>query len=101
MRSRYCAYVLDKAPYLLDTWHPDTRPASLDLDPQQRWLGLKILATTGGREQEQDGTVEFVARFKEAGRGYRLHETSRFVRTSAGWLYLDGTRGATDSSRKN
>lgn len=26
MRSRYSAYVLGDEPYLLATWHPDTRP---------------------------------------------------------------------------
>jgi SEC-C motif-containing protein len=29
MRSRYSAYVLKREDYLLATWHPSTRPASL------------------------------------------------------------------------
>src|SRR5690606_19595139 len=29
MRSRYSAYVLDELDYLLQTWHPDPRPATL------------------------------------------------------------------------
>ena len=32
MRSRYSAFALGLAPYLLRTWHPSTRPASLSLD---------------------------------------------------------------------
>ena len=30
MRSRYSAYVLGLIDYLLATWHPSTRPASID-----------------------------------------------------------------------
>ena len=45
MRSRYSAFVLDKLPYLLATWHPTTRPASLEPNsPGLKWLGLQIKA---------------------------------------------------------
>ena len=30
MRSRYSAFALGMADYLLDTWHPSTRPSELD-----------------------------------------------------------------------
>lgn len=100
MRSRYTAFVLGDERYLLETWHPDTRPGKLDLSGDRRWLGLKILATSGGGPEDTLGTVEFVARYKIAGRGYRLHEHSRFERTDGGWRYVDGERGATDSSRR-
>lgn len=33
MRSRYSAFTLGDVQYLRDTWHPDTRPATLTLDP--------------------------------------------------------------------
>ena len=35
MRSRYTAYTLALEPYLLATWHPDTRPAALNLNAEQ------------------------------------------------------------------
>lgn len=101
MRSRYTAYVLHRQDYLLKSWHPDTQPAGLALNKNQRWLGLKILACTGGSPDDREGIVEFVARFKLEGRGHRLHEISRFLRSEAGWQYLDGIRGATDSSLKD
>lgn len=100
MRSRYTAYVLGRNDYVLETWHPGTRPPDLDLDKNQNWLGLKVLSTDQGGEKDDEGMVEFVARFKIAGRGHRLHEISRFTRHSGRWLYLDGQRGATDSSLK-
>ncbi len=91
MRSRYTAYVLGAEPYLLNTWHPDTRPASLNLatDQASKWLGLSVkrCEATG----PDTALVEFVARYKVAGRAYRLHETSRFVRENGRWLYRDGT----------
>jgi SEC-C motif-containing protein len=90
MRSRYSAYVLGLEPYLLATWHPSTRPASLDLasDAATRWLGLEVR-----RHQVQDdahATVEFVARYRIGGRGHRLHEISRFIREDGRWLYING-----------
>jgi SEC-C motif-containing protein len=88
MRSRYSAYTLGLVPYLLDTWHPRTRPATLSLDPATKWLGLEVRAH---REvDETHATVEFVARCRDAGRATRLHETSRFVREGGRWLYVDG-----------
>src|SRR5699024_8297886 len=45
MRARYCAYVLQREDYLLDTWHPETRPMALHLAAQQpapTWLGLHV-----------------------------------------------------------
>ena len=33
MRSRYSAFVLERADYLLATWHASTRPAALEFEP--------------------------------------------------------------------
>lgn len=93
MRSRYSAYVLGDSAYLLATWHPNTRPASLDLDgePRPKWLGLEVKAHRAiGPEQ---ATVEFVARYKVNGRAFRMHETSRFTREAGHWYYVDGDVG--------
>ena len=90
MRSRYSAFVLCIEPYLLATWHASTRPKSLDLseEPQTRWLGLEIKRheNTG----DDNAIVEFMARYKIAGRAYRLHEISRFIRENGRWYYIDG-----------
>ena len=88
MRSRYTAFVLARADYLLTTWHNSTRPASLDLDAHTKWLGLEVRAhhVTGASAAE----VEFVARYRVAGRAVRLHERSRFVREDGRWFYVDG-----------
>jgi SEC-C motif-containing protein len=90
MRSRYSAYVIGDRDYLLLTWHPETRPATLHLTPEQKWLGLKVRNAAAGAPDDSNGSVEFVARYKVAGKGYRLHEKSRFVRLDERWVYLDG-----------
>ena len=52
MRSRYSAFVLCNEAYLLGTWHPRTRPASIAFEPSQKWLGLRILeARSSGANQ--------------------------------------------------
>ena len=89
MRSRYSAYVLKLEDYLLATWHPDTRPAELDLDADDtKWLGLDVKKHV--RQDDTHATVEFVARYRIAGKGHRLHELSRFVKQDGRWYYRDG-----------
>ena len=90
MRSRYSAFALQESSYLLESWHPQTRPSRVRLDPEQRWIGLSIKATEAGGESDSTGVVEFVARFKVAGKGHRLHERSRFEQIDGQWYYLDG-----------
>lgn len=87
MRSRYTAYVLGLRDYLLDTWHPSTRPAVIEVDPPSlRWLGLEVRRCVD--IDADHSTVEFIARSKLGGRAHRLHETSRFERVSDRWLYV-------------
>jgi SEC-C motif-containing protein len=90
MRSRYSAFAVGDVGYLLATWHPRTRPRGLDLDPQVRWTGLDVLATTGGSLLSAEGTVEFRAHYVRDGRAGSQHENSRFVRDDGAWRYLDG-----------
>ena len=88
MRSRYSAFVLERRDHLLTTWHASTRPQTLDFEPQARWLGLQVRSH---RVLDADhAEVEFVARYRVAGRAVRLHETSRFVREDGCWFYVDG-----------
>jgi SEC-C motif-containing protein len=92
MRSRYAAYVLELADYLLATWHPRTRPAGpFHFEHGLRWLGLEVKEhrSTGPDSAE----VGFVARSKLGGRAHRLQETSRFVREAGRWYYVDGDLG--------
>lgn len=91
MRSRYSAYVHKHEKYLLATWHPQTRPAMLNLATESvKWLGLTILATSKGSQEDNEGTVEFIARYKLGGRAHKIAEKSFFVRQDSRWFYVDG-----------
>ena len=84
MRSRYTAFVQMNEAYLRHSWHPETCPENLNLDANTKWLGLEIKHLNETREN----TVEFVARYKIAGKAFRLHEVSLFTQHHNRWVYL-------------
>ena len=88
MRSRFTAFALGNADYLVRTWHPTTRPRSLELDPDLRWFRLDILGRSKGGLLDTDGTVEFVAHYRSPDGGGEQHENSSFVRHNGAWHYL-------------
>lgn len=90
MRSRFTAFAIGDAAHLLRTWHPSTRPASLELDDDIRWLRLDILDVVRGGPFDVDGIVEFEAFHREDGERRSLRERSRFVREDRAWSYVDG-----------
>ena len=90
MRSRYTAYVLGRRDYLRQSWHVSTRPTTLLLSDEVRWLGLKITDVRQGTAGDVQGEVRFEAAFIEHGRCLRLHEQSRFMRVDGRWYYVDG-----------
>ena len=90
MRSRYTAYVIGDNKYLLATWHPSTKPSTLELPMDLKWQSLKIKSATKGQQGNTTGTVEFVAVSKAGGRAHRLCEDSRFVFEDGLWFYVDG-----------
>ena len=85
--------------YISGEQHPPTaealmrsRPTVLGLkdDTATKWIGLDIKSTCQGTELDDQGTVEFIARYKINGKAERLHETSRFKKEQGNWFYLDG-----------
>lgn len=89
MRSRYSAFVLERADYLRATWHASKRPSRVSFDAGVKWLGLEVRAHKVVDDSHAE--VEFVARLREpGGRAVRLHERSRFVREDGRWFYVDG-----------
>ena len=88
MRSRYSAYAVGDVSYLLRSWHPDTRPSDLSLDPELRWYRLDILNTTAGGLLEREGTVEFRAHYRTPDGPGDQHEISRFTKYDGAWVYV-------------
>lgn len=89
MRSRYSAYSLRDARYLLKTWHPTTRPRTLEFDPDLHWYRLDIVARSAGGMFDTQGTVEFRAHYRQSGLAGEQHENSSFVRENGEWLYVN------------
>jgi len=96
MRSRFSAFALRSTnprldDYLLSTWHPSTRPATLEPDDGTVWRKLQIVDRVAGGPDDQTGVVEFRASYRDAdGTAAVLHERSRFERADGRWVYLDG-----------
>ncbi len=91
MRSRFSAFAVGDSDYLLASWHPSTRPTTLELDDDQRWYRLDILATREGGPFDRAGVVEFEAFYRSPAGPGSQREISRFVREEGVWFYLDGT----------
>jgi SEC-C motif-containing protein len=96
MRSRYCAFVMKDADYLVKTWHPSCEPHAFRSDLEKsfagtEWLGLTIFAADDGKTPDE-GFVSFVAHFREHSKGSALIERSRFLKENGQWYYIDGTR---------
>lgn len=91
MRSRFTAFAVADEPYVLRSWHPDTAPLTVELDPEQRWYRLDIHQTRAGGLLDSEGFVEFSAYYRHPDGNGVLRESSRFVRDSGRWMYLDGS----------
>lgn len=95
MRSRYTAYVRGAIDYLIAT-HDATTRGSLDRAAIARWsrgtlwLGLEIVKTERGGEDDDTGIVEFVAYGSNGGKPFTQRERSRFRKVDGAWYYLDG-----------
>lgn len=89
MRSRYSAYVLQKADYLIQTTHISKRKLYdkseiLLWAKANTWLKLEILNTT-------ENQVEFKAYYlDEQLQGQVHHEKSTFKQENGIWYYVDG-----------
>lgn len=91
MRSRYSAFAVRDAGYLLRTWSARTRPATLHLDLEVRWTGLDVLGSTGGTAFHTEGTVDFRAHYRlagGAGEAGEQRENSAFGREDGRWVYV-------------
>ncbi len=95
MRARYSAHVHVDPKFLAATLHPDTRQED-DEETARRWaeesewLGLEVLATEAGGPDDEEGTVEFRARYRDKrGRLQTHHEVSAFAKAEGEWRFKD------------
>ena len=95
MRSRYSAYVLDIPQYIYRTWDETTRPTLLSLRGKkgegktEHYISLEVLSTTAGGMRDNEGTVEFIAKFIIEDEQFEHHENSSFSRIKNHWVYKE------------
>jgi SEC-C motif domain protein len=97
MRARYAAYVvknidfIDQTQIMLENETFDKEEAMKWADSSE-WIGLEIKKTHKGETNDNTGTVEFVAHYKDRNSGTELrhHETSLFHRKNDQWLFKEG-----------
>ena len=108
MRSRYSAFHEGNLNYLVATHHPTYRQDSERklLERSLRsshWLHLQILSTHRGQRKDKQGSVEFVAAYRDEADGNlgsssdrnlgssaasavcQLHERSEFIKENGQW----------------
>jgi SEC-C motif domain protein len=95
MRSRYSAYALQEIPYIHDTIHPDFREdwdeeGALKWSKSSVWNGLEIIQTKAGGPADDQGTVEFIARFSMEDDRLQHHELAAFEKVAGRWYFKDG-----------
>lgn len=94
MRSRYSAFARADVTYLQRTQTKPTR--DMGWEETERWarsvgwLGLSIVDTVKGTEADDDGVVEFIARYVDGDGITSLRERSTFVRRDGRWSYDEG-----------
>jgi SEC-C motif-containing protein len=96
MRARYCAHVKVEVDFLYASTHPDHRQgydhkSTRSWAEQSQWLGLEIVDTAQGGPEDEQGEVEFIARFRDKDGIHSHHERGQFVRHNGQWLFTDGT----------
>jgi SEC-C motif-containing protein len=95
MRSRFTAFCLKDADYLLASLHKeprakDSRKALLRSFGGTQWRSLKVIRCQQGICGQQSGEVEFAAFYLDGDTSGQLHERSRFVFEEGCWFYVDG-----------
>ena len=95
MRSRFSAYALGKADYLIAT-RPEAKRAEENREELIEYcksvscVSLKIVSRDKGGKGDDTGTVTFHASLQTQGRRSLHIETSTFARENGRWVYLDG-----------
>ena len=95
LRSRYSAHVKAEIDHIFDTTHPAkrgevTRDQIADWSKNSEWMGLEILEIRDGQAEDESGSIEFVARYREKGKQQEHREIAEFKKVDGRWLFYDG-----------
>jgi SEC-C motif domain protein len=95
MRARYSAYATANIDFIERTIHSNAR-ADFDRESarkwaeQSQWHGLEILNVTGGKEDDAEGIVEFIATYSQKDDRIEHHEVATFRKEAETWTFVDG-----------
>jgi len=91
MKSRYTAYAIGNAEYIVKTTHPDSPHFEKDLNEWKK--SIKEFGNSEFKKLEIiefiDGEKEAFVEFKAYIENYIMHEKSHFVKEEK-WFYIDG-----------
>ena len=95
MRARYAAYVGAQMDFIFETTHPDQRQnydheGTKEWAESSEWLGLEIVGTSKGGQEDNSGQVEFIARFREKEVLREHHENAQFQKDNGRWYFTEG-----------
>lgn len=97
MRARYSAYVMHDIDFIVSSCAHEKGENNIDTEETRRWseesewLGLKIINTEKGGENDTQGIVEFSAAYSRKGLKDVHKEKAEFVKENGRWLYKTGT----------
>lgn len=98
MRSRFTAYKLNNAEYIIKTTHRDNQDYTLDIENWKKdimsfceytdFIKLEVFEFING---EEESFVNFRATLKQGHLDASFNENSRFLKVDNKWFYVDGT----------
>ncbi len=97
MKSRYCAYAIEKSEYIISTTHQKNRDFNtdtkvwnndiLDFSRNTKFEKLEILEFIDG---QTESFVTFKANITQNKQDVSFIEKSRFIKENGKWQYIDG-----------
>jgi SEC-C motif domain protein len=95
MRARYSAYATANIDFVERTTHSKgkaafDRESARKWSEQSQWQGLEILNVIKGKEEDEEGTVEFIATYSQKDEELKHHEIATFRKENEVWTFFDG-----------
>lgn len=94
MRARYTAFVMKEWKFLFNTLCAEERAGKKAEDFEEglgpvTWNRLEVHGARRGGQDDDTGTVEFVAHFTDGDAEKSLHETASFFKEKGRWVYSE------------
>jgi SEC-C motif-containing protein len=101
MRARYSAYATANIDFIERTIYSSNRAefdreSALKWAERSQWHGLEILNVIDGKEDDAEGSVEFIATYSQQDESVKHHEVATFRKEAGTWTFVDGHIAATN-----